>query len=252
MRRSPGPGAARPGLRSGHDLPHRRPLQPVRPEAHRGNRRTADPRPRSDPAARPHRQPRGRRADAPTPRSPPRRRPGEPARGAGRPRRARAPRKSGRSTSPPAPGAGRSTCSGTRTSPGPTRGRRSRSRSSRRRVAGPFDLGVVVVRSALYIDPADRAGHGQIRPDPDDPRRHPARCPLDRRRTSSRSHFTLNPTSCERMAITGLEASLARRGGAAVRPLPGRGLRGAAVQAERSRLSDASADEQSQRRQLRR
>jgi hypothetical protein len=84
-------------------------------------------------------------------------------------------------------------------------------------LAGPFDLGNVVVRSALYIDPAD--GHVTAVSDP-----FPTilkGVPLRVRRvtlTVDRSQFTFNPTSCNPMSFTGaltstggLAASLSQR-----------------------------------------
>src|SRR5262249_7929364 len=73
-------------------------------------------------------------------------------------------------------------------------------------VAGPFDLGVVVVRSALYIDPTT----AQVTVKSDPIPTILAGIPLDVRSivvNVSRSHFTLNPTSCERMNIAGAAAS---------------------------------------------
>jgi hypothetical protein len=69
-------------------------------------------------------------------------------------------------------------------------------------VAGPFDLGVVVVRSGLYIDP-DTA-QVTVKSDP-----IPSMLqgiPTDVRSIQvniDRPEFTLNPTSCEPMSITG-------------------------------------------------
>ena len=69
-------------------------------------------------------------------------------------------------------------------------------------VAGPFDLGTVVVRSALYIDPV--TARVTVKSDP-----IPTildGIPLDIRSivvSIDRSQFTLNPTSCERFTITG-------------------------------------------------
>jgi hypothetical protein len=68
-------------------------------------------------------------------------------------------------------------------------------------VAGPFDLGTVVVRSALYIDP--HTAQVTVRSDP-----FPTilqGIPLDVRSIAvsiDRPQFTLNPTSCEPMTIT--------------------------------------------------
>jgi hypothetical protein len=69
-------------------------------------------------------------------------------------------------------------------------------------VAGPFDLGVVVVRSALFIDPA--TAQVTVKSDP-----FPTildGIPLDIRSIAveiTRSQFTLNPTSCEKMQVSG-------------------------------------------------
>jgi len=94
-------------------------------------------------------------------------------------------------------------------------------------IAGPFDLGVVVVRAALYVneesaqitvksDPLPRILHG---------------LPLDVRSASvqvDRDQFTLNPTNCEELAVsaqagsvTGATANLQNRfqvGGCAALP----------------------------------
>jgi hypothetical protein len=69
-------------------------------------------------------------------------------------------------------------------------------------VAGPFDLGTVVVRSALYVDPLTT----QITVKSDPIPTMLAGIPLDVRSISvsiSRNRFTLNPTSCEKMSLTG-------------------------------------------------
>jgi hypothetical protein len=69
-------------------------------------------------------------------------------------------------------------------------------------VAGPFDLGTVVVRSALYVDP--ESAKITVKSDP-----IPtilAGIPLDIRSVAvnvSRNQFTLNPTNCNPMAIGG-------------------------------------------------
>ncbi|HUN78024.1 MAG TPA: NHL repeat-containing protein [Solirubrobacteraceae bacterium] len=69
-------------------------------------------------------------------------------------------------------------------------------------VAGPFDLGVVVVRSALFINPS--TAQVTVKTDP-----FPTildGIPLDIRSIAveiTRSRFTLNPTSCEKMTVTG-------------------------------------------------
>jgi hypothetical protein len=69
-------------------------------------------------------------------------------------------------------------------------------------VAGPFDLGTVVVRSALYIDP--NTAQVTVKSDP-----LPTilqGIPLDVRSIQvniNRPEFTLNPTSCEPMTVNG-------------------------------------------------
>jgi hypothetical protein len=70
-------------------------------------------------------------------------------------------------------------------------------------VAGPFDLGAVVVRSALQIDPETL----RLRAVSDDLPTVLHGIPLDLRSlevTLDRSQFSLNPTSCEPMATNGL------------------------------------------------
>jgi len=73
-------------------------------------------------------------------------------------------------------------------------------------VAGPFDLGTVVVRQALYIDPTT----AQVT-DVSDP--FPTildGIPLDIRRIDvdlNRPDFTVNPTSCDPMSVTGTATS---------------------------------------------
>ena len=75
-------------------------------------------------------------------------------------------------------------------------------------VAGPFDLGTVVVRAGLYIDP--NTAQVTVKSDP-----FPTMLdgiPLDIRSVGvdvNRSEFTLNPTSCAVMAVSGEEPSTA-------------------------------------------
>ncbi|MGH2902878.1 MAG: hypothetical protein ACRDK7_04745 [Solirubrobacteraceae bacterium] len=75
-------------------------------------------------------------------------------------------------------------------------------------VAGPFDLGAVVVRAGLYVDPS--TAQVTVRSDP-----FPAildGIPLDIRSVGveiGRPGFTFNPTSCDVMAVTGEESSAA-------------------------------------------
>ncbi|MHB1538401.1 MAG: hypothetical protein ACYCUM_13595 [Solirubrobacteraceae bacterium] len=73
-------------------------------------------------------------------------------------------------------------------------------------LAGPFDLGTVVVRAGIYINPT--TAQVTVKSDP-----IPAELeniPLDVRSIAvelSRPGFTLNPTSCETLAATGQEVS---------------------------------------------
>jgi hypothetical protein len=74
-------------------------------------------------------------------------------------------------------------------------------------VAGPFDLGTVVVRAPAYLDPV--TAQLTLRSDPFP--RILEGIPLqlrDARVSLDRSQFTLNPTSCAQMAITGEAISL--------------------------------------------
>jgi hypothetical protein len=69
-------------------------------------------------------------------------------------------------------------------------------------IAGPFDLGVVVVRAALNVDPETARIHAVSDPFP----QIIEGIPLDLRSVAvklDRPSFTLNPTSCDPMAITG-------------------------------------------------
>lgn len=75
-------------------------------------------------------------------------------------------------------------------------------------IAGPFDLGTVVVRTALYVDPFT----AEIRAVSDPLPTILSGIPLDVRSVSlqmNRSNFTLNPTSCEAMKVTGSATSIA-------------------------------------------
>jgi hypothetical protein len=77
-------------------------------------------------------------------------------------------------------------------------------------IAGPFDLGTVVIRQALHIDPSDAHVTDVSDPFP----RILQGIPLRLKRvdvTLDRPQFTLNPTSCAPMAIT---ATLISTGGA--------------------------------------
>jgi hypothetical protein len=73
-------------------------------------------------------------------------------------------------------------------------------------IAGPFDLGVVVVRAGLYIDPA--TAQVTTKSDPLPTILHGI--PLDIRSVTvkvNRPGFTLNPTNCTPMTVTGTETS---------------------------------------------
>ena len=74
-------------------------------------------------------------------------------------------------------------------------------------MAGPFDLGTVVVRAALHVDPATAQINAVSDPIPTILQG----IPLDVRSISlnlARPRFTLNPTSCDPMAITGSALSV--------------------------------------------
>jgi hypothetical protein len=69
-------------------------------------------------------------------------------------------------------------------------------------IAGPFDLGTVVVRAALYIDPST----AQVTVKSDPIPTIVQGIPIDLRSDEvkiTRPEFTLNPTSCEPMSVTG-------------------------------------------------
>jgi uncharacterized repeat protein (TIGR01451 family) len=69
-------------------------------------------------------------------------------------------------------------------------------------IAGPFDLGAVVVRTALHVNPESARIHAVSDPFP----QVLEGIPLDLRSVAlkmDRPDFTLNPTSCDPMAITG-------------------------------------------------
>jgi len=67
-------------------------------------------------------------------------------------------------------------------------------------VVGPFDLGVVVVRTAISIDPETAQGQAQTDPLPQIIHGIPVRI-RDVRLNLSRPEFTLNPTSCAEKRI---------------------------------------------------
>jgi hypothetical protein len=73
-------------------------------------------------------------------------------------------------------------------------------------VAGPFDLGTVVVQSAVYLDPA--TAQGRVVTDPLPTILHGV--PIDLRSVSvlaNRPNFTLNPTSCAEKSFGGAAIS---------------------------------------------
>ena len=73
-------------------------------------------------------------------------------------------------------------------------------------LAGPFDLGTVVVRARAVRRPEQRAGDGQVRPVPDDPRWDPAGHSQHR---GGHEPFAvhLEPDECNVMSVTGQELS---------------------------------------------
>ena len=92
-------------------------------------------------------------------------------------------------------------------------------------IAGPFDLGTVVVRAAAFIDPT--TAQISVRSDPIPTILHGI--PLDVRSiasTLSRPDFTLNPTSANRCR-SAARRSRPRRRRQPLQPLPGRRLQGA-------------------------
>jgi hypothetical protein len=85
-------------------------------------------------------------------------------------------------------------------------------------IAGPFDLGAVVVRTAIYINPETAQGHAVSDPLPSIIQG----VPLDIRSVAIKldrpGGFTLNPTSCDPMAITGSAAMLTGQSAALTSP----------------------------------
>ncbi len=74
-------------------------------------------------------------------------------------------------------------------------------------IAGPFDLGTVLVRAALYVEPETAQIHAVSDPFP----QILHGIPLDLRSVAvslDRPSFTLNPTSCDPLAITGSATSV--------------------------------------------
>ncbi len=84
-------------------------------------------------------------------------------------------------------------------------------------VAGPFDLGAVVVRTALYVNPETAQIHAVSDPLPSIIQG----IPLDLRSVAlklDRPSFTLNPTSCDPAQITGQAAMLTGQSSALTAP----------------------------------
>ncbi|HYJ00495.1 MAG TPA: hypothetical protein VEX36_12570 [Thermoleophilaceae bacterium] len=74
-------------------------------------------------------------------------------------------------------------------------------------VAGPFDLGTVVVRAALYVDPVD--AHVTVKTDPLPTILAGIPLQIQEIRTAiDRAGFMLNPTSCDQMQIAGKVRSI--------------------------------------------
>lgn len=73
-------------------------------------------------------------------------------------------------------------------------------------IAGPFDLGTVVVRSALYIDPTTAQGRVVSDPFPQILQGIPANV-RSLAVSVDRPHFSLNPTSCDPKEFTGTAIS---------------------------------------------
>ena len=112
-----------------------------------------------------------------------------------RPRRRSAPR-----SPAPAPATTRSTSPARSTSPVPTRARRSSLAVVTPAVSGPYDLGNVVVRAALHVDPTD----AQITAVSDPLPQILEGIPLRLRSIQvnlDRPDFTLNPTNCDPFAV---------------------------------------------------
>ena len=118
-------------------------------------------------------------------------------------------------------------------------------------IAGPFDLGSVVVRAKIEVDPrtaqltiASGAGGPTIEQG----------IPLDIRTLAlsidgadGKSNFIFNPTSCTPRSVTATIVSASGAAATASSPIPGRRLREPAVQAE-AHGADPRTDEQGRRR----
>ena len=142
-------------------------------------------------------------------------------------RRAHNPRKSGRSL-PVRVRAARCWWVGTRISRGRMRVHRSVSRSSLPRWRARLIFGNVVVRSGLFVDP----GTAQVTVKSDPIPTILQGIPIDLRSIAimiDRPQFTLNPTCCEPLSVTGQGFDAGPAVGLS-EPLPGRWLSGIVVQ----------------------
>ncbi len=91
--------------------------------------------------------------------------------------------------------------------------------------AGPFDLGEVVVRQKIYVDPIDAHVTVVSDPVPTIVKGVPTR--LQRLDVDvDKPGFMINPTSCAAKTIAGTLSSAGGQTAAGQRPLPGRRLRG--------------------------
>jgi hypothetical protein len=92
-------------------------------------------------------------------------------------------------------------------------------------IAGPFDLGAVLLRTALHVDPATAQIHAVSDPIP----QILQGIPLALRSVAlkmDRPNFTLNPTSCDPMAITGSALSALNQSASLTTPFQVGGCQG--------------------------
>jgi hypothetical protein len=92
-------------------------------------------------------------------------------------------------------------------------------------VAGPFDVGAVVVRTALYVDPESARIHAVADPLPS----IIEGVPLEVRSVAvnlDRPDFTLNPTSCDPMSIVGSSLALTGQSASLLSPFQVGGCQG--------------------------
>ena len=112
-------------------------------------------------------------------------------------------------------------------------------------VAGPFNLGNVIVRSTINVDPNTAAVTITSDPFPTIIKGVPVQL-KQINVTIDRPNFQFNPTNCNPMSITGTLSGAQGGAEAVSSALPGRQLRGAALQTDADRLH-AGQLEQSQR-----